>query len=319
MEPDARTFFEPPAAGFPDLADIVRDEMDRLRRRSMTQVPRSDCLFSSVQSYLLLLVALLPKLAHHLAKGPHANDYINIRASRGLKLTDYSELEPVDALCQQQSSLVLVFLFYLLLPPSAPLARPAVDPGSGPRASQFVAVLQRFSDEISSEYQPTTPQRPSTAPPGPPPSHHPQPDVLFAPFSLDPPLQNPPSPNTTSVFPASFSSPNPLQTIPANPEPGRVERVPDVRPASPDIMQQEDAYGDSSQSSLPSTPSPSSAPSPSSQLSTDIDIPEGLNRRGKGLYTCPLVPTCRKGGVKADGSPVYFEQNSAFLSVLFSA
>ncbi len=105
-----RSFFQPPARGFPELGDTVREEIDRLLRpRSTAPLPRSDCLFSSVQSYLVLLVTLLPKLADRLLSGPHVANYINAQIAEADDATDFSDLERLNTLCARQLSLRLVF------------------------------------------------------------------------------------------------------------------------------------------------------------------------------------------------------------------
>jgi hypothetical protein len=126
METNVSTFFQPPARGFPELSNIVRDEIDRLLRpRSVPMLPRSDCLFSNIRNYLALLVTLLPKLAEQLLSSPHVASYINTQIAEVDDDTDFSDLQRFNTLCEQQMSLRLVYpVFYSRDPyPSVPPCR----------------------------------------------------------------------------------------------------------------------------------------------------------------------------------------------------
>jgi hypothetical protein len=145
-------------------------------------------------------------------------------------------------------------------------------------------VLQRFSDDVGSQCKPMAPPTPPTLPPLP---HHSGNSLPS--FSPRAPLLNPSLPsNETTCFAVS---PNPIFV---NNDPGEdlsVER-----------MHQEGMYNHS----------PESSP-----LSAEAGGMQGeLSRRGKGHHTCPHMLQCAQGGVRADGSLVVFERNSAYRAHL---
>lgn len=122
METDVSSFFQPPAQRFPELSGIVREEMGRLLRpSSLTLLPHPDCLFSSIQSYLALLLTLLPKLAEQLMSGPHVTNYINTLIAEADEDTDFSDLERFNLLSERQRDLRLVYPIYCLFPFSPPV------------------------------------------------------------------------------------------------------------------------------------------------------------------------------------------------------
>ncbi|KAK4032195.1 hypothetical protein C8A01DRAFT_41362 [Parachaetomium inaequale] len=124
---NAAAFFQPPAGRYPELSDMVRREVEGLLRSGHPKMKQdSDCLFSNIQNYLELLLWLLPKLAERLLSGPHVAAYINAQIAEVNDETDFSDLDRVNTLCEQQLSLWSVLALPVCL---------AVD--LVPRASQF--------------------------------------------------------------------------------------------------------------------------------------------------------------------------------------
>lgn len=63
---------------------------------------------SDVDAYLMLLVAGLPVLADRLVNGHHMTEYINEKMDRMEDEIGFSDLEPLEPLCKQITSIRLV-------------------------------------------------------------------------------------------------------------------------------------------------------------------------------------------------------------------
>jgi hypothetical protein len=101
--------FQLPAQEFPELNDIVRREVESLLKARDIANPLSqgspDCLFATIETYISLVLCLLPRLADRLAKGSLISDYINTQMAEIEDATDFSDLTPIAHLCEKQHRL----------------------------------------------------------------------------------------------------------------------------------------------------------------------------------------------------------------------